>query len=238
MTEQASSAGGEREGAHGGDVPFRELLERRYSCRSFLPQPVPRKTVRAIAKLAQRTASWCNSQPWQLTIVGGATLRSLTVALCEHARQLPANPDFAFPAQYRGIYQDRRRECGWALYASVGIEKGDRAGSARQALENFRFFGAPHAAIVTTDAALGVYGAIDCGAYVSNFMLAATSFGVATIAQAALASYPDLLRAQLGLGGDRRVVCGISFGYEDAYHPVNRFRVGRAEVDEVLNWIE
>lgn len=225
-------------GAQGGGTPFGELLDRRHSCRSFLPQPVPRETIRAIATLAQRTASWCNSQPWQLTIVGGAALKRLASVLCEHAQQRPPNPDFAFPAEYRGVYRERRRECGWALYASVGIGKGDRAGSARQALENFRFFGAPQAAIVTTDAALGIYGAIDCGAYVSNFMLAATGFGVATIAQAALASYPDLLRAQLGLGEDRRVVCGISFGYEDHDHPANGFRVGRAGVDEVLDWVE
>ena len=48
-------------------------------------------------------------------------------------------------------------------------------------------FGAPHVAIVTSDEALGVYGAVDCGAYVSNFMLAAHSLGVGSIAQAALA---------------------------------------------------
>jgi hypothetical protein len=76
-------------------------------------------------------------------------------------------------------------------------------------LENFCLFGAPHVAIVTTDRALGTYGAVDCGAYVANFALAARSLGVAVIAQAALAAYPAFWREQLDLSEDRLVVCGI-----------------------------
>src|SRR5690606_21419224 len=103
-----------------------------------------------------------------------------------------------------------------------------------QALENFRFFGAPHVAIVTTDAALGVYGALDCGAYVGNFMLAAWSLGVAAIAQAALASHPAPLREHLGIPQDRLIVCGISFGYADPTHPANAFRTTRADPRECV----
>jgi len=61
-----------------------ELLHTRYSCRAFLPQPLPRSTVERILELAQRTASWCNAQPWQLTIVSGGALERLRVALCAH----------------------------------------------------------------------------------------------------------------------------------------------------------
>ena len=89
-----------------------------------------------------------------------------------------------------------------------------------------------------TDEALGVYGVLDCGAWVNNFMLAARSFGVATIAQAALARRPSLLREFFGIGEDRRVVCGISFGYEDPAHPANRFRTRRAQVGEVARWLD
>lgn len=56
----------------------------------------------------------------------------------------PVDPDVAWPSEYRGVYQARRRECGWGLYESLGIGKGDRAASAAQAAENFRMFGAPH----------------------------------------------------------------------------------------------
>ena len=89
-----------------------------------------------------------------------------------------------------GVYRDRRKVCGVQLYQSLGIGKDDRAAAAEQALENFRLFGAPHVAIVTTDEKLGVYGMLDCGLYAQSFMLAARDSGVDTIAQAALASYP------------------------------------------------
>ena len=149
------------------------LLHTRYSCRAFLPEPLPRSTIEAILAAAQRTASWCNAQPWQLTIASGAALARLRSALQSHMLAAAPQPDLPWPREYRGVYQERRRECGWGLYESLGIAKGDREASARQAAQNFTMFGAPHVVIVTSDEALGVYGAVDCGAYVSNFMLAA-----------------------------------------------------------------
>lgn len=105
-------------------------------------------------------------------------------------------------------------------------------------MENFRLFGAPHVAIVTSDEALGVYGAIDCGAWVANFMLAAQSVGVATIAQGALALHSPFVREHFGLGDERRVICGVSFGYEDTGHPANGFRTGRVPLAQAVSWVE
>lgn len=214
------------------------VLEERHSCRAFLPTPLPRERIEQVLQTAQRTASWCNAQPWQVHIVSGEPLQRLREALLARVDAgAPSHPDIDWPREYRGLYQSRRRECGWDLYRAVGVQKGDREGSARQARENFRLFGAPHLAILTSDEALGTYGVMDCGAWVMTFMLAATSLGVATIAQAALASYPDVLREHLPIGQDRTVVCGISFGLEDAAHPANRFRTTRAPLGEVVGWV-
>lgn len=214
-----------------------QLLAERHSCRAFRSQQVPRAVIERILALAQRTASWTNAQPWQVHIVSDAATDRFRDVMLAAAQEAPAESDFPWPSAYEGVYQERRRECGFSLYASVGIAKGDRVASARQAQENFRFFGAPHVAIITTDAALGVYGAVDCGAYVSNFLLAATAEGVATIAQAALASRSRAIRKYLQLPASRRVVCGISFGYRDDDHPANRFRTTRAPLSEVVNWV-
>jgi nitroreductase len=218
---------------------FGRLLAERQSCRAFLGRAVDRPTIERILALAQRTASWCNAQPWQVIVTTGAATGRFRDAMLRAAAALPApRPDFPFPREYAGVYQSRRRACGFQLYDSVGIAHGDRQASARQMLENYRLFGAPHVAIVTTPEALGVYGAIDCGAYVSNFMLAAKSLGVAAIAQAALAAWPDAVRAHFGLPDERRIVCGISFGFEDREHPVNRFRTDRAVLEDVVTWEE
>lgn len=214
------------------------LLEARHSCRSFRPDPVPRPVIERIIRSAGRTASWCNAQPWRLIVTSRDATERFRRGLCEHAAATAAQPDLPFPRAYRGAYLQRRRACGFALYDSVGIARGDREASGKQARENFRLFGAPHTAIVTTDEALGVYGAVDCGAFVSTFMLAAASLGVASIAQASVAAHAPFVRAHFGIGDDRQIVCAISFGYEDHGHPANGFRTGRADLGEVAEWRE
>ena len=69
-------------------------------------------------------------------------------------------------------------------------------------------------------------------------MLAAQNFGVASIAQAALASYPEFIRAYFGLPENRKFVCGISFGYGDASHPVNGYRTERSALAEAVKFVD
>ena len=216
-----------------------ELLRERFSCRAFSPDPVPRLTIERILTAAQKTASWCNSQPWQLAIASGTATKKFRDAIYGAASSgKPNSGDFPFPREYRGVYLERRRESGFQLYNSLGIVRGDKVGYARQALENFNFFGAPHVAIVHTDEALGVYGAIDCGGYVTSFMLAAQAMGVATIPQAALAFHSELVRRHFGLGDDRRMVCGISFGFPDRDHKANSYRTTRASMADTVKFVD
>jgi nitroreductase len=216
-----------------------ELLGERYSCRAFRPEPVPRPTIERILTAAQRTASWCNSQPWQIVIASGAAKERFRAAIyATFSSGAPEDGDFPFPREYRGVYLERRRESGFQLYNTLGIARGDKAAYAKQALENYNFFGAPHVAIIHTDEALGIYGAIDCGAYVGNFLLAAQALGLGTIPQAALARQSGLIRRHFGLGDDRRVVCGISFGFPDHDHKINSYRTSRASIPDTTTFVD
>jgi nitroreductase len=105
-------------------------------------------------------------------------------------------------------------------------------------LRNFEFFGAPHVAILTTEADLGVYGAIDCGLYVDSFLLAAEALGLGTCAQAALAMRSQFLRDWFDLPANRVVVCGIAFGYPDREHPSAKFMSRRAAVTEAATFVD
>src|SRR3546814_14465777 len=102
----------------------------------------------------------------------------------------------------------RRRECGLQLDDAVGVAHGDRAASGAQAARNFVLFDAPHVAIVTSRRELGVYGAVDCGAYVGTFLLAAQAHGVAAIPQAALAARSPTVRAHFAIPDERVLVFG------------------------------
>jgi nitroreductase len=216
------------------DEVLERLLRERHSCRAFLPDPVPDDTIRRLFTLAQRTASWCNSQAWLVHLTSGERTARFAEALSEHARTHPQRPDLEGPAAYEGDYRDRRRAAGFALYNAVGVARDDLAGRERQMAENFRFFGAPHVAVISTPRSLGVYGAVDCGGYVATLLTAAQSLGLSTIAQAAIAMHADFVREFLQIPEDRAVVCAVSFGYADRTHPANGFRTERADVSAAV----
>ena len=220
-------------------MDFETVVRSRFSARMFKLDPVPEDAVGRILELAQQTPSWCNCQPWRLVITRGAATQRFREAIFAYARSgARPQPDFPFPAAYLGEYRERRKVCGVQLYQSLGIERDDRSRAAEQALENFRLFGAPHVAIVTTEEALGIYGLLDCGLYVQTFMLAARNFGVDSIAQAALASYPDFVREHFGLPAHRKLVCGISFGYAAADHPIHSYRTERTSVADAVTFVD
>jgi nitroreductase len=210
------------------------IFDRRFSCRGFLNTPVERSVIAQIIQTAQKVPSWCNSQPWQVHLLSPQKRDHLSARLMDAALAGQEIPDIAFPQRYSGAYKHRRSVCGWQLYDAVGVEKGDRDGSRRQMLENYRFFGAPHVAVISTPRELGPYGVLDCGAFVTAFSLAATAAGVATIPQAAIAGMSPIVRKVINLADDRDVLCAISFGYVDTDHPANQFRTNRADLDEVL----
>jgi nitroreductase len=239
MADAAAKVPGSRYGLEERIGVLEELLGERYSCRAFRPDPVPRPTIDRILTVAQRTASWCNSQPWQVVIASGeAKERFRKLIYAEAGSGAGDDHDFTPPREYLGVYLERRRESGFQLYNTLGIARGDRAAYAKQALENYNFFGAPHVAIIHTDEALGIYGAIDCGAYVGNFLLAAQALGLGAIAQAALARHSGLIRRHFKLGDDRRVVCGISFGVPDRDHKINSYRTSRAGIADTVTFVE
>lgn len=213
-----------------------DLLRARHSCRAYLPDALPRTTIEQILSAAQRAPSWCNAQPWQIHVTGAEQTARLADALYGEALKGGHTPEIPFPDSYSNRHKDRRRACGWQLYEAVGVEKGDRAGSARQMMENFRFFGAPHMALITAPKELGQYAYLDCGGFITGFCLAAQSLGVGTIPQAAIAGFAPLLRDWFDIAEDRTILVGIAFGRPDPDHPANGFRTARAPLEEWVHW--
>ena len=216
-----------------------DILKARHSCRGFRPDPVPDAVITQIVKTARHVPSWCNAQPWQVSVTKGAGTETFRQLMLETASAggVP-QPDLPWPKGYSGAYAERRRTCGFQLYDAVGIDKSDRKGRQDQMLRNYALFGAPHVAIVHSPAELGPYGAMDSGGFVTAFTLAATALGVATVPQAAIAAYAPQVREYFELGEDRLVLCAISFGYADVDHPANQFRTERAEPSDIIEWKE
>ena len=214
-----------------------ELMDNRFSCRGFLKKEVEQEFIEQIVRVAQKVPSWCNSQPWEVTLLRPETRRLLSEKLSLSSDQAFETPDIDFPKRYAGVYKTRRSICGWQLYNAVGVEKGDRKGASQQMAKNYEFFGAPHVAIITTPKDLGAYGVLDCGAFITAFTLAAAALGVSSIPQAAIAGRAPIVREVLNIGEDRDVLCAISFGFADTDHPANSFRTQRADLVEFVEWV-
>jgi nitroreductase len=64
-----------------GRMTVTEALETRFTCRDFLPDPVPEAIVRDILTRAIRAPSGGNIQPQRLWVLAGEDLSALTSAV-------------------------------------------------------------------------------------------------------------------------------------------------------------
>ena len=72
---------------------FTDILRARSSCRAFRPDPVDDAIITRIVDAARHVPSWCNAQPWQLTITKGAATDRFRDALAlEIAKGTPPRP--------------------------------------------------------------------------------------------------------------------------------------------------
>ena len=213
---------------------LRALLNSRYSCRAYKKQEVSEKDIREIISTASRVPTWCNAQPWEVLVTTGEATEKLSQLLIESTKTQQINPDFNWPTQYVGQYAQRRRQCGYQLYESIGIQKEDKKRRKEQMMLNYKFFGAPHVAIVTSESDLGPYGSMDCGGFIAAFTIVAQAKGIATIAQASVTGYAQTIRKYFQIPKNRLIQTAISFGYSDDLHPINHFRTEREKSENVV----
>lgn len=217
------------------------LLEHRYSVRGFTDQVIEKPVLQEIFQKSQQAPSNCNTQPWQAYVISGERCRQFAKSLAEAiVAGAPSKPDFDVTLGFFDEYRQRQVDCAYALYGSMGIERGDKAGRGAAMLRNYDFFGAPHVAFIAMPKSFGIVNALDVGIYLQTLNLVMESYGVGSCIQGALAYYPDLVRKELGLPEDdsMQILCGISFGYEDKNHAANNTRTVRAELGENVSFYE
>lgn len=196
---------------------FQHLVRQRYACRQFLPELLSVEQIEAVLEDAQRAPSNCNTQPWQVHLVSGATRASLTQVLLVHAENAHFSPDFtwnetAFPQPLDA----RRRAQGKAYYKALGIAREDRAGRHEAMQRNLVFFGAPHVAFLFMPAVGdSVRVAADVGMYAQTFLLSLTAHGFAGVPQTLLGLFAAPIRTHLGVPDEMKLLFGMSFGYAD-----------------------
>jgi nitroreductase len=217
-----------------------EAMLRRNSTRAFTGDPVPKAVIEEILRLALRSPSWGNTQPWEIVVVGGPTAAAMKEEFCRLllAGQ-QANPDFEMPQQFTGPYEDRYKMVGREVFRLKGIGREDAAARTNHYLNNFRAYGAPYLVYLLVDADLPtVYPVFDAGLLAAHVILAATASGVGTCLLAALAWYPEVVRQALKMGPEKRVVLGIALGWPDPKDPVNAIRTNREPLVKTVGWVD
>ncbi len=127
-------------------MDVRDAVASRYSCRAFLPTPVPLASVRDILDRAARAPSGGNLQPWLVHALAGERLEAVRALIRPRFNELPRGEGAeypVYPAPLKEPYYARRSQVGAALYHALGIPREDKPARYRQYARNFEFFSAP-----------------------------------------------------------------------------------------------
>ena len=202
---------------------------------------MPAATLREIVAWARHAPSGSNIQPWRVHVMTGATLERVGTAIRQafekdepgHRRDYDYYTD-----PIDEPYLARRRQCGWGLYGLLGIRRGDHEKSKAYRATNYDFFGAPAGLIFTIERRLERGSWLDYGMFLQTIMLAARARGLHTCSEAAIASYPDIVRRELGISNDWVVICGMAMGYADPDALINTFQPPRIGADEYAVFLD
>lgn len=216
-------------------MDVREAVASRYSCRAFLPTPVPQAVVRDILERAARAPSGGNLQAWLVHVLAGEPLQALEAQLVPRmAAELPKAEGTEYPiypSPLKEPYRTRRFAVGEELYRSLGIPREDRPARYRQYARNFLFYDAPVGLFFSIDRSMGAAQWSDLGGFIQTVMLLARAHGLDTCAQEAWAHWHRTLAVFLNLPSDHILFCGMALGYADAQAPINRWRSPREPVE-------
>ena len=131
-----------------------------------------------------------------------------------------------------------RSDLGALLYGTMGVPRHDADARRIAVLRNWEFFRAPLAGIVCMHHDLDHIDALGVGMFIQTLLLALTARGLGTCVQVSVAGYPDIIREQLGIEDDMRILCGLAIGYPDLDFPANALQVPRNPLDDNFVFVE
>lgn len=213
----------------------REALDARFSCRGFTAEPITRDEIESIVAAASRAPSWANTQPWEVFVACGEPLERIRRGYLRRAEEGAERAlDLVAPASWPDPHQARIAELMRVRTGVLGVDPADPEARRTLVQRNFRLFGAPAVAWLCLDRALSPWSLYDLGSFAQSLLLAATEAGLASVPAVMLASWPDIVRAELGVPDALAIAIGIALGHADAEDPLNRLRSPRRPLAEVL----
>ncbi|MFC1987124.1 nitroreductase [Chloroflexota bacterium] len=212
------------------------ILERR-SIRSFISDPVPKKTLLKILEVATRAPSSSNTQSWEIFVAGGKVLENIRQAYVgrleksiEGKSEIAGTGRDKLPSRMlEGINQLRVERA-----KAEGLDPA--AGNSLNSERGTRFFGAPIVLVLCMNRIMSLFSTYDLGLLTENILLAAQNFDLGSIIAGAIVRHPDILRKELGIPDELLIVEGIALGSPDKQARVNTFRSSRRPIQEVVTF--
>ena len=213
-----------------------DAVHSRSSIRQFLPDPVGDDVLRSLLADASRAASGGNVQPWRIYVVNGESMARLREFLPTQP-PIEATEYDIYPPKLTEPYRTHRFAIGEQMYATLGIEREDKAGRLRQFAHNGDFFGAPAALFCFVDRQMGPPQWSDLGMFLQTFMLLAVERGLATCAQEYWSVRQGAVRSFVGAPDNEMLFCGMAIGHADPAAAVNSLRSERMPLDQWARFV-
>lgn len=218
-----------------------EAIKSRKSIRGFKPESVPTEVLKEILRVAKRSPSSVNCQPWEFFIVKGKVLEELRMASVEQFRSgAKINPDIVVSESgLEGVYKARQVSLAKQIFSIMGITKGDNTRLQAYWELMYGFYNAPTLIVIVFDKALtGGWPLVDIGLITQAIVLAAQEYELGSCIIRAAVDYPELIRKIVGVPESKQIILGIAIGYPDLDHPLNNLKTERETLENIVTVIE
>ena len=222
------------------DMTFDEVVMGRRSIRGYLDKPVPRDLIEEVLRLAMRSPSSMNTQPYNFHVITGKPLDAIRKGNTE--RILAGEPDsreFRRGEPFAGKHRDRQVGCAIQLFKAMGIERDDKEKRQDWVLRGFRQFDAPVCVIVTYDKELSGSDdtPFDCGAVTTALVNAAWSRGLGCVINSQGIMQSPVVREHAHIPDDQVIMKAVAMGWPDEEFPANPVKITRRSVDEAARFV-
>ena len=219
---------------------IKQLIESRYSVRSFLDKDVGFEKVKSILDTANSAPSGGNIQPWKVYVLGNNSKNKLvTQALNNYDTGVQEDIEYEiYPKSLAEEYKKRRSQCAADMYDALSIARDDIDTRLKQVRENFKFFGAPIGMIVTIDKSFAQNGWGHVGMFLQNLWLTAINEGLGVCLQESWSIYPKTVKKVIDSPDNEMIWCGIAMGYPNNEDPINNYRTSRDSLDSFASFID
>ena len=221
-------------------MQFDDVLLGRRSVRGYKPDPVPKALIEEVLKLAMRSPSSMNTQPWNFTVISGEPLDLIRAGNTErNVAGVPHSREFRIGEAFAGQHRDRQVGVAKQLFAAMGIEREDKEKRMDWVLRGFRQFDAPVCVIITYDRVLADSDdtAFDCGAVTTALVNAAWSRGLGAVINSQDIMQSPVVRVHAHIAEDQVIMKAVALGWPDDSFPANAVVSERRSVAEATSFL-